>query len=82
MNFATPQGTLMNLRLLPIFWILFWPGKDSHSVKTGFHMIVDDRISQKVLRSSAIACDHMKTKVLRSAISDRNVSHNIFNSDR
>ena len=43
-------------------------------VKAGFHMIADDRGSQKVLRSSAIicdrlrSCDHMETKVLRSAI--------------
>ena len=76
MNFATPQRTLMSLRLLPLFWILFWPGKDSHSVKAGFHMFADDCRSRKVLRSSAIiwkhtsaiVWDHMETKVLRSAI--------------
>ena len=32
MNFATPQRTLMNLLLLPLFWILLWSGKDSHFV--------------------------------------------------
>jgi len=30
-SFATPQQTFMNLHLFPLFWILFWPGKDSHS---------------------------------------------------
>ena len=90
------------------------------SLKAGFHMIADDRRSQKVLRSSAIiwkhtsaiacdpaiviaddrrrynhvlssaiVCDHLRSfAILRSygnqssAICDRNVSHNIFNSDR
>ena len=57
MNFATPQRTLMNLRLLPL---LFWPVKDTHSVKAGFHMFSDDRRSQ-IAESSAIVCDHMET---------------------
>ena len=75
------------------------------NVKAGFHMIADDRRSQKVLRSSAIMiaeyrrrsqeikpcsifCDHLRSfAILRSygnqssAICNRNVSHNIFNSD-
>ena len=57
---------------------------------------IADRRSQRVLRSSAIVCDHMETHfcdrlrsfaILRSygnqssAICDRNVSHNNFNSD-
>ena len=58
--------------------------------KAGFHMIADDRGSQ-IAESSAIVCDHMETHFcdrLRScgnqssAICDRNVPHNIFNSDR
>ena len=74
------------------------------SLKAGFHMIADDRRSQKVLRSSAIIWKHTSASLrswsqkiepcsifcdrLRSygnqssAICDRNVSHNIFNSDR
>ena len=87
---------------------------DYHYLKAGFHMIADDRRSQKVLRSSAIIwkhtsaiacdrdrrrsqeiescsifCDHLRSfAILRSygnqssAICDRNVSYNIFNSDR
>ena len=58
MNFSTPQRTLMNLRLLPLFWILLWPGKDSHSVSympscsrlfeaktTSFYLIFIDFVS-------------------------------------
>ena len=56
----------------------FLPEKDDTfiGIKAGFHMIADDRGSQIAdrrkfcdrLRSSAIICDHMETKVLRSAI--------------
>ena len=51
--------------------------------------IAEDRTWFYRLRSSAIVCDHLRSfAILRSygnqssAICDRNVSHNIFNSDR
>ena len=51
-------------------------------LKAGFHVIADDRGSQ-IAESSAIVCDHMETHFCdRSAICDRNVSHNIFITDR
>ena len=57
-------------------------------IKACFHMIAHDRRSQKVLRSygntllrsSAMVCD--PAIIWKPKFCDRNVSYNIFNSDR